>query len=190
VRANSHRSSSASKVDGRANFRVRSGRREATAGLARTPARADAPRLCAPTRSSTQAPGSGTARCHSRRTATVVCARRRGPIDGHSPHRRTSTRPEARGIIDAHQARSVPFHHQRTCAEADLLRSADGPGELVPLAPTHRLSPMPCLKVAAQPPQGQQAKPGSCSWPTPERRVLSWTGDAVKPPPGGYSPVN
>jgi hypothetical protein len=79
-------------------------------------------------------------RCHSQRTATVVCARRRGPIDGHSPHRRTSTRPEARGIIDAHQARSVPFHHQRTCAEADLLRSADGRGELVPLAPTHRLS--------------------------------------------------
>ena len=38
--------------------------------------------------------------------------RRDGSIHGHNAHLRPSTRPEARGIIDADWTRSVSVHHQ------------------------------------------------------------------------------
>ena len=39
-------------------------------------------------------------------------SQRKGSIHGHNAHLRTSTRPEARGIIDAYWTRSVSIYHQ------------------------------------------------------------------------------
>src|SRR5215203_4008831 len=59
-------------------------------------------------------------RCPSQRTSmpATLSVQRKGSIYGHNAHPRTSTQPEARGIVDASWTCSVSVHHQRTPAEA------------------------------------------------------------------------
>jgi hypothetical protein len=66
-------------------------------------------------------------------------------------HPRTSTRPEARGIIDAYWTCSVSVYHQRTTAEADLLRSAHEPMQLVRLASRNSVSQPSFLNLGKVP---------------------------------------
>ena len=58
--------------------------------------------------------GASSKRCPSQRTSipATLFVRREGSIYGHNAHLRPSTRPEARGIIDAYWTRSVSVHHQ------------------------------------------------------------------------------